>query len=258
MYKVLTFLLLACLGVFTGAWAFHTPARNLQRLTPNVHTKDVGLDLCPTCIDEAVEAINVILNVILDEGIIEDCGKLCDIVANKTGSQLIGTICDLACDAIGIDEFIRLIITVDLDPIWYCEMARMCEINDHGDAKFTNFGVYPNTGPQGTTFIIDCSFKSLNGTGTSMLRLEIVDSHNETSSNDFLVESKKPGNYPEKIGLKTLTAWNCDPSKGLCDDFPVGTYNVTAQFCNGECGSHHPHSGTYDVGKASFTVTKKK
>ena len=107
-----------------------------------------------------------------------------------------------------------------------------------------------------------------------MLRIDIVDSHNETSGNDFLVEAKKPGTYPERIALKTVSAWNCDPSKGrfrqffvshnrknclgFCDDFPVGTYNVTAQFCNGECGSHHPHSGTYDVGKASFTVTKKK
>jgi hypothetical protein len=91
-------------------------------------------------------------------------------------------------------------------------------VNDHGDAKFTNFGVYPNTGPQGTTFIIDCSYKSMNGTGTSMLRIEIVDSHNETSSNDFLVESKKAGTYPEKIALKTVSAWNCDPSKGTPDN----------------------------------------
>ena len=45
---------------------------------------------------------------------------------------------------------------------------------------------------------------------------------------------------------------------GFCDDFPIGTYNVTAQLCNGECGSHHPHSQTYDLGKGSFTVTKKK
>lgn len=47
-----------------------------------------------------------------------------------------------------------------------------------------------------------------------MLRLDITDSHNQTDSNDFLVESKKPGTYPEKIGLKTLNAWNCDPIQG--------------------------------------------
>lgn len=77
-----------------------------------------------------------------------------------------------------------------------------------------------------------------------MLRVYIIDAKNETSSNDFLVESKKPGSYPEKIEF--------DSGLG------PGTYNVTAQLCNGECDSHHPHSGTYAVGKTQFTVTKKK
>ena len=137
MYKVVIYLLVAIFGVSN---AFQKPASNLQRLTPNVHTKDVGLDLCPTCIDEAVEAINVILNVILDEGIVESCQKLGDIVANKTKSELIGTICNLACDAVGIDEFIRLIISFDLDPIWYCEMAHMCEGKRNRSLDFSLIG----------------------------------------------------------------------------------------------------------------------
>ncbi len=62
--------------------------------------------------------------------------------------------------------------------------------------------------------MIDCSFKTLNGTGTSMLRVEITDPQNQTSSNDYLVEAKKPGSYAEKIAFETLTALNCDPTKG--------------------------------------------
>ncbi|CAF0873512.1 unnamed protein product [Rotaria sordida] len=241
MYKTLSVILLVVVGISNVACSFNTPSKNLQHFPSDIRGNNVGIDLCPTCINEA-----------------KVVKKLCSIVANKTGVPFIGTVCDLACDAVGIDEFIHLIIAVDIDPIWYCEMARLCPINDHGDAKFIKFGVLPNTGPQGTTFMIDCSFKSMNGTGTSMLRLEITDPHNETESNDYLIESKKPGMYNEKIGLRTLTALNCDSTKGLCDAFPVGTYNVTVQLCNGECGSHHPHSQTYDVGKASFTVTKKK
>lgn len=90
----------------------------------------------------------------------------------------------------------------------------ICLVVDNGDAKFTNFGVYPNTGPQGTKFVIDCSFKSLNGTGTSMLRVDITDSHNETNGNDFLVEAKKPGTYAERIALDTYSILGCDSSKG--------------------------------------------
>ena len=47
-----------------------------------------------------------------------------------------------------------------------------------------------------------------------MLRIDIVDSRNETSGNDFLVEAKKPGTYAERIALKPVSAWNCDPSTG--------------------------------------------
>ncbi|CAF3349365.1 unnamed protein product [Rotaria socialis] len=260
MYKLLSIILLVvvvAVGFSNATRSFNTPSKNVERLTTDDREKNVDLDLCPMCINEAVAAINVILNAILDEGILADCNKLCSIVANKS-SSFIGTMCDLACDALGIDEFIHFIIAADPDPIWYCEIARLCPINDNGDAKFVKFSVLPSTGPQGTTFVIDCSFKSLNGTGTSMLRLDITDPTNETDSNDFLIEAKKPGTYSEKIGLKTLTALNCDPTKRICDSFLVGTYNVTAQFCNGECDSHHPHSGNYDLGKASFTVTKKK
>jgi len=191
MYKVITILLLVVVGVSSAARSFNTPSKNFERLTSNARDGNIGIDLCPMCINEAVEAINVILNVILDEGILGSCQKICEAAAKASNSSLIGTICDLACDAIGLDAFIHLIIDVDLDPIWYCEIAKLCAINDHGDAKFTDFAVMPSTGPQGTTFVIDCSYKSLNGTGTSMLRIDITDPQNQTNSNDFLVESKK-------------------------------------------------------------------
>lgn len=124
MYKTITIIALVFIVGFSNVvHSFKTPSKNLQRLD---EVKNVGLDLCPWCIDEAVADINVILNVILDEGILGDCDKLCNAVANKTHSAALGVICNLACDAVGIDEFIHLIITVDLDPIWYCEIAHLC------------------------------------------------------------------------------------------------------------------------------------
>jgi len=122
MYEVFTVILLV--GLWNGVHSFNTPSNNLQLLPPIV--PDVDLDFCPTCIDESVAVINILLNVILDEGILATCGELCAFVANKTGSKLAGDICDLTCDGVGIDDFIRLIITIDLDPIWYCELADLC------------------------------------------------------------------------------------------------------------------------------------
>ena len=126
MYKLLSIILLVVVGFSNAARSFHTPSTNLERLTTDDREKNVDLDLCPMCINEAVAAINVILNAILDEGILADCDKLCSIVANKTSSPFIGTMCSLACDALGIDEFIHFIIAADPDPIWYCEIARLC------------------------------------------------------------------------------------------------------------------------------------
>ncbi|CAF1186160.1 unnamed protein product [Didymodactylos carnosus] len=218
----------------------------------------VGLDVCSGCIEESVEIINILLNLILDEGIIEFCNALCGALANITGSVIIGELCTVACDAAGIDEFIKIIIKADLDPIWYCEMIDLCPINDHGDAKFTNFGITPKSAPDGSKFVIDCSFISINGTGTGTINIEIVDPKNRSSGNLFWFEARKPGIYPEKIGLQTLFEFDCDPTKEVCDNWPLGTYNVTAQVCNGECGSQHPHSSIYDTAKSSFELTKKK
>ncbi len=118
----------------------------------------------------------------------------------------------------------------------------------------------------------------MNGTGTGTFTFNIVDPKNQTSGDLYWFEAKKPGKYTERIGFPTYSLSNCDPSKGknqtflkkinflilyillteVCGGFPLGVYNITAQICNGECGSHHPHTSIYDTQFSSFEVTKKK
>ena len=78
------------------------------------------------CINEAVTAINVLVNLILDEGVFGTCGDLCGALTNKTNSTKLGDVCDIVCDALGIDEMIKLIEKTDVDPIWYCQIAKLC------------------------------------------------------------------------------------------------------------------------------------
>jgi hypothetical protein len=125
MYKTLTVVLLALIGIASAKNTF-----NIQHVKSPFASPNVRLDLCPTCINVADQSINILLNLILDSGIIGSCGALCSELATKTGSQLIGTICDLVCDVVGIEEFIKLIEKADLDPIWYCEIAKLCPGND--------------------------------------------------------------------------------------------------------------------------------
>jgi len=125
MYKTIVVLFLVGFA-FTDATT--RTSANLQRLTPSTFKDNVKIDFCPLCIDEAVEYINIIANIIINEGIVQSCNKLCEAVANKT-SKLFGDLCLVACDGIGIDEFVHLIISADPDPIWYCELAKCCPSN---------------------------------------------------------------------------------------------------------------------------------
>jgi len=252
MYKALTIVLIAIIGTACAS----THSVNIKRTKLTSDVPQVRLDLCPTCINIAEQSINILLNLILDSGIIGTCGTLCQALAEKTGSQVIGTICDLVCDAVGIDEFIKLLDNADLDPIWYCEIAKLCPVNDHGDAKITKFSILPASGPQGTTFSIDLTYVSLNGTGTGELVIDIHTPDRIPLGSGFLAEAKKAGTYEERITVKAEPDPQCDPTQEPCEEWLPGVYNVTVQICNGECGSKHPHSAIYDSAKGSFQLTK--
>jgi len=131
MYKAFTILLFVIIGSACATRSFTDQARKFQSLNPNIGQTKVGIDLCPECIQEAVEIINVLLNLVLDEGIVQSCNDLCGALANRTGSVLIGDLCDVACEALGIDEFVKALIKADLDPIWYCEIIDLCPSKKH-------------------------------------------------------------------------------------------------------------------------------
>jgi len=256
MYKALAFVVLVVVGVASGSRSFSIQSHNnnIQRTKFPFGQTNIGLDVCPTCIKVAEESINILLNLILDTGIIGTCGTLCQALAKKT-SALLGTICDLVCDFVGIDEFIHLLERADLDPIWYCEIAKMCPVKDDGDANITKFTILPTTGRKGTTFAIDFSYISVNGTGTGEIVVEIQTPDKIPLGAGFLNEAKKPGSYGERISVKAEPDPQCDPTQEPCEQWLPGVYNVTVQICNGECGSKHPHSAFYDTARGSFTLT---
>ncbi|WAR19856.1 CTuncharacterized [Mya arenaria] len=213
----------------------------MSMVRPLVEHGRVGIDKCKTCIDFAGQALNELLNIILQGGVVGGCADLCNALASKT-SPAIGTVCNILCDIVGIEEFIKIVQNADLDPIYYCELIPACPINDNGDAHFTSFQVSPKSGPQGV-FDIDFTYESKNGTGTGEIAIEI----------DTLAPA---GSYNGDIQLKAQPDPNCDPTQGPCEQWLPGTYTVKIAICNGECGSKHPHSAIYDETSATFTITQ--
>lgn len=186
----------------------------------------VGFDSCKVCIEFAEQALNELLNAVLNIGVVGGCGKVCSYVEEKTGSKTVGVVCNILCDLVGIDEFVKVIEQADLDPIFYCELLKTCKIKDDGDATIVSFTISPRSGPQGTTFQADVSFVSLNGTGTGELAIGIRTVDGIDVGDSFLIESLPPGKYEEQISIQAEPDPDCDPTQEQCEQWLPGVYYV--------------------------------
>ncbi|KAL5009221.1 hypothetical protein ScPMuIL_014802 [Solemya velum] len=210
--------------------------------------------VCSLCVGLSTEGLEQLLNIILNFGIIRSCGEVCEALADKTGSQILGVACNFACDFVGVKYFVEAARKADLDPIYYCELMDLCPINDKGDAKFTNLVVTPPSGPQGL-FNIDIGYSSVNGTGTGQLDVFIYTVDGVPIGHSFLLEAQEPGSYDGNIQLNAVPDPNCDPVAEICERWLPGQYTVETTICNGECGSKHPHSQIYDTANTTFEIT---
>jgi len=115
------------------------------------------------------------------------------------------------------------------------------------------------------------TYVSKNGTGTGELGI-IINTIDGIPAEDIqLNTAQKPGTYSVEWNLKAEPDPNCDPSKGPCEKWLPGLYNVTIGkcsffwvsyhccdllvICEGECGSKHPHSSIYDEANLTFEIT---
>lgn len=199
----------------------HTSATKL--FTPTLNYK--AASFCSICIDFSSQALDQLLNAILQVGVLGTCGEICSVVQQKTGSQILGVACNLLCDFAGVEEFVKIIDKADLDPIYYCELLKACPIKDNGDASITSLQVAPPTGPQGT-FIVDMRYTSINGTGTGEIGIEIDTVDNLPLGDSFLNLPQNPGKYDFQVKINAQPDPDCDPTQGPCEQWLPGQYTV--------------------------------
>ena len=91
---------------------------------------------------------------------------------NKTGEQLL---CDIACDVVGIKVFTDILDNTDLDPIYYCELVKLCPVvNCTGQCLgIDSFTVHPKKSKLGSTFTAVADITVYNLTGTGLLSREL-------------------------------------------------------------------------------------
>jgi hypothetical protein len=125
MYKTFALILLVIISC-TSARKFNMQTSPIEGVVSPFKQGNNPLDWCPECINGFDELIDGVLEVILQYGVLNTCGDLCDLVAQKTGSDFIGFLCTFGCDVLGLTEFVKLIEGADLDPIYYCEVIKAC------------------------------------------------------------------------------------------------------------------------------------
>jgi len=192
-------------------------------------------DECKVCIDVAVEMIDVLLNAVLNGGILGDCADLCSRLNN---SNIEEDLCDAICDSVGLDEFVKILkkFSNDIDPVYFCQLVHLCEVDDCtgscGDVLA--FVIDPQMGSTQTTFYINSTLAIYQEIGAGMLSWTWTNVDNSAYSTDYqsLVTSFSPGTFD--ISLEVYP----DAYNGI----PPGNWTVNFSACEGMCGSTLPNT----------------
>merc|ERR1711970_986653 len=128
-----------------------------------------GAGLCGACAGLTGQSLNILLNYILNAGVVGTCGKLCHNLKTK-GAR---TACNVACDVVGIKAFIKALEKADLDPIYFCGLLGICKHDDNGAGKIDTLTIAPKSAAQGETFVGAMQVTVTNHTGVGEFRFGI-------------------------------------------------------------------------------------
>jgi len=202
---------------------------------------------CPLCVTWLDQAYGELIQAIAQLGVLDTCGDLCGLL----NSHLEGTICDLLCDYVGIEEFIKIVDNSDFDAIYDCQELHVCAINDNAAANITHCGVVPLKGYRGSTFDISSVISVTSETGAGMIELVVQ----PPSSQGF------PFGDAEIFGELPVGDYNVgfqlQATPNEMENFGPGKYQVQVAVCNGECGSDKPHTKTLSLCSTSFEIIAK-
>jgi hypothetical protein len=190
------------------------------------------------------EAIDQLIDIIINVDVLGSCGALCGQLPNA----LEQTVCNLLCDYVGINAFIDALNYEDPDPIYFCEVVDLCPVNMNAAGKIVKAFVSPATGRSGATFTVEVDFQVINTTGTATLGYTVVPPDGSFPfGEEILMVSQKPGFYAAKFQFQA------EPSE--VESFAPGVYQTYIGFCEGECGSPHPYTKVLDQKTISFRIT---
>lgn len=208
--------------------------------------------LCSPCVQLDEQALQILLNYILNAGVVGSCSKLC----SNLNSKGVQTACNLLCDVVGIKEFVQALNKTDLDPIYFCEAVHACDAApDDAAMELVSVAAAPNLIVKGNTLELSVQLNVLNASGVGEFSLEVTGPVSQPLNQKFFLPTGIPSGE-QGLGVN-LTVQDDDSG-----DFPVvwqpGTYNFTFEVCQGECHSKHPHSKVFGRKGGNFILQESE
>lgn len=191
------------------------------------------------------QIMDQLIQIILNGGVLGSCSALCGQLSN----EIEATACNLLCDYVGIETFVKVLQYEDPDPIYVCQLIDICGHVNGGKANMTSVTVAPASGPQGTTFAIRAAWSVTSPTGPGGLNIVVIPQGGMPISGGSFIEGQAVGNYDAQFTLKAT------PSEQ--EPFSPGAYQVQIALCEGDCSTKHPWGGVYAEGQTRFTITQQ-
>eukprot|EP01119_Soliformovum_irregulare_P001259 TRINITY_DN10988_c0_g1_i1.p1 TRINITY_DN10988_c0_g1~~TRINITY_DN10988_c0_g1_i1.p1 ORF type:complete len:237 (+),score=57.62 TRINITY_DN10988_c0_g1_i1:30-740(+) len=199
---------------------------------------------CNTCISFMNTALDELLQIIAQSGVLGSCNALC----SQLNNQVEGAVCNLLCDYVGINEFINLVDDADPDPIFYCQELSVCPTSKTSAAQWLSAVAVPKSGPAGTTFNINVVYRILNTTGTGTIEFDVNPPNGDPFGAAGLLIEVPPGTYSAQFQVQTQASEQ--------EPFSPGSYPVACYICEGTCGSIHSYARTLAATQVAFTITQ--
>mmetsp|Transcript_64105 Transcript_64105/g.162431 ORF Transcript_64105/g.162431 Transcript_64105/m.162431 type:complete len:265 (-) Transcript_64105:112-906(-) len=238
---------LADVKVGTAPRAPLTLAGQLQPLASEAGSPEVAL--CNPCIQLWNQGVNVLLNYIVNVGVIGSCAQLCGHVHSRVGHSA----CELVCSAVGIKAFIKALNHTDLDPFFFCEEVKACpRAPDDAAIRLLAASSKPGAVAKGDEVQLSVALQVINASGVGEFLIDVDGPVTQSISQGFVLAEGIP------MGTSQL-AVKLTPRDDTSADPPVvwspGTYSFGFVVCQGKCGSKHPHSKVFGRQSGNFTLT---
>eukprot|EP00930_Biecheleria_cincta_P075804 TRINITY_DN63000_c0_g1_i1.p1 TRINITY_DN63000_c0_g1~~TRINITY_DN63000_c0_g1_i1.p1 ORF type:complete len:348 (+),score=46.98 TRINITY_DN63000_c0_g1_i1:119-1162(+) len=204
--------------------------------------------LCSPCVSLGEQALQILLNYVLNAGVVGSCSKLCSNLESK-GAQ---TACNVMCDLVGIKEFVKALKHADLDPIYFCEMVHACSAApDNAAMELVSVAAEPQTIAKGDTVQLLVQLNVSNASGVGEFGLAVTGPVSQPVTQRFLLPA---GIASGQQGLGVKPTVQDDDSGDPPVVWQPGMYSFTFEVCQGECRSKHPHSKVFGRKSGNFTL----